>query len=299
MRASPGSNLSLAFVLTQFDERFTDRTVYLVDNEDAHLLDSKTGPLAFIIPGDKSPARWVRRVTSIEVRQRLTQIWRLNTALPPGGKTLARKNYRLWQGNALPASLFRALGLLFVGVATATAAEAPSSDSTQEWRLDFESGILWHFTGSASTLDYVLLPQILSLVGPADIQRRVLGGELVLRSRYSLLLEPILQAPEHHYYGGSAAGLLEWWDDRRTRCLFLTSGGGFGWLDAKGYEIPGGQGQEFNFNWFIYGGGRIRVAKRCAATVGVYYQHVSNGHFDKLDPGVNAIGPMLNASWRF
>jgi hypothetical protein len=68
MRASPGSNLSLAFVLNRFDGRFTDRTVCLVDNEDAPLPDSKKGPFALAIPGDKSPARWVRRVTSIEVR---------------------------------------------------------------------------------------------------------------------------------------------------------------------------------------------------------------------------------------
>ena len=196
-------------------------------------------------------------------------------------------------------ALVGALGFLFAGVAAAIAMESPSSDPTQQWRLDVESGILWHFTGSASPLDYVFLPQMLSLVGPADFQRRVFGGELVLRSRYSLLLEPILQSPEHHYYGGSAAGLLEWWDDRRVRCFFLASGGGIGWLDAKGYEIPGGQGQEFNFNWLVYGGGRVVVAERCAATVGVYYQHVSNGHFDKVDPGVNAIGPMLNVSWRF
>ena len=185
--------------------------------------------------------------------------------------------------------MLRASGLLLVGVATAAAMESPSSDPTQEWRLDFESGTLWHFAGSASPLDYVFLPQILSLVGSPNIQRPFLGGELVLRSRYSLLLEPILHAPEHHYYGGSAAGLLEWWDDRRTRCLFLTSGGGFGWLDAKGYEIRGGQGQEFNFNWLIYAGGRIRVAERFAATIGVYYQHVSNGHL-ALDQSLGTRG---------
>lgn len=196
-------------------------------------------------------------------------------------------------------ALIGACGLLLAGATAAMAADSPPADPAQQWRLDVESGILWHFTGSASPLDYVFLPQIVSLVGPANFQRQILGGDLLLRSRYSLLLEPILRSPEHHYYGGSAAGLLEWWDRRRTRCLFLTSGGGFGWLDAKGYEIPGGQGQEFNFNWLAYLGGRVLLGGRCNATVGVYYQHVSNGHFDKVDPGVNAIGPMLNASWPF
>lgn len=172
-----------------------------------------------------------------------------------------------------------------------------ADDPIQPWRLDLESGVLWHFAGSSSPQDYVFLPQLISLVGPANFVRRVLGHDLFLRSRYSLLLEPILQAPEHHYYAGSVSGLLEWWNDARTYCLFFTSGGGFGWLDARGYSIPGGQGQEFNLNWLIYGGGRLRLSGRSTAGLGLYFQHVSNGHLNKLDPGVNAIGPMLNIGW--
>jgi hypothetical protein len=194
-----------------------------------------------------------------------------------------------------------ALGWLWPLATAATLAATPvsESDPTQDWRLDFESGVLWHFAGSASPLDYVFLPQILSLVAPANFQRGLWGGDIVLRSRYSLILDPIVQAPEHHYYAASACGMLEWWDHLRTRCLFFASGGGLGWLDAKGYSIPGGQGQEFNLNWLIYGGARFRLAPRWTASLGLYFQHVSNGHLNKLDPGVNALGPMLNASWRF
>jgi len=196
--------------------------------------------------------------------------------------------------------LLRLIWLLpLTAVAALPAAPASEVDPTQVWRVDFESGVLWHFAGSASPLDYVFLPQILSLIGPANFHRPFLGGEIFLRSRYSVILDPIVQAPEHHYFAASASGLLEWWDLARTRCLFFTSGGGCGWLDAKGYEIAGGQGQEFNFNWLIYGGARFRVAPRWTASLGLYFQHVSNGHLDKLDPGVNALGPMLNASWRF
>jgi hypothetical protein len=196
--------------------------------------------------------------------------------------------------------MFRGPALFLLAAVAATAGTPLSlEDPTQVWRFDYETGVLWHFAGSASPLDYVFLPQMLSLVAPANFHRRVLGHDLFLRSRYSLLLEPIVQAPEHHYYAGSAAGLLEWWDDRRTYCLFLASGGGLGWLDAKGYSIPGGQGQEFNLNWLIYSGGRLQLSPRCSASLGLYFQHVSNGHLNKLDPGVNTIGPMLNASWRF
>jgi hypothetical protein len=111
--------------------------------------------------------------------------------------------------------------------------------------------------------------------------------------------EPILQGPEHHYYAVSASGLLEWWNLRRTECLFFTSGGGFGWLDAKGQQVAGAQGQEFNVNWLAYAGGRLRLASRWTASLGLYFQHVSNGHLNKVDPGINAIGPMLNAGLQF
>jgi hypothetical protein len=65
-RASDG--YAVAFALTEFDERFTDRTIYLADGEDGHPLDAKWGPLALIIPGDRTPARWARMIVSIDVQ---------------------------------------------------------------------------------------------------------------------------------------------------------------------------------------------------------------------------------------
>jgi hypothetical protein len=72
-----------------------------------------------------------------------------------------------------------------------------------------------------------------------------------------------------------------------------------GELDAHGYEIAGAQGQEFNLTWFIYGGARLRFTDRLNASVGLYFQHLSNGHLNKVDPGLNALGPMLSAGWHF
>lgn len=159
--------------------------------------------------------------------------------------------------------------------------------------------MLWRFTGSATPLDYVIEPTLLSLVDPPILHFKLCGGDLVLRSRYSLIWEPIIKGPEHHYYGATASGLLEWWNPRRTQCIFFTSGGGFGWLDAVGQQVAGAQGQEFNFTWLAYGGARWRIGRQWTASMGLYFQHLSNGHFNKVDPGINALGPMLNAGWRF
>jgi hypothetical protein len=70
-------------------------------------------------------------------------------------------------------------------------------------------------------------------------------------------------------------------------------------MDSKGHEIVGAQGEDFNFNWFAYGGMRFRCADRLSASLGLYFQHVSNGGMNKVNPGLDALGPMLSLGWHF
>ena len=118
-----------------------------------------------------------------------------------------------------------------------------------------------------------------------------------MRSRISLLIEPIVQGPENHYIGVAAAGELEW--RRGPFTVFFASGGGFGGMDSKGYEIPGGQGQDFNLNWLIHTGARYQVDERWTWSLGLYFQHISNRRMDKVNPGLNALGPTLGVARRF
>jgi hypothetical protein len=173
-------------------------------------------------------------------------------------------------------------------------------DPTQRWEVDYESGLLWRFTGSATPLSYTVLAQELTVKSPlVGTPRPFLGGDLVLRNRFSFLGETILMGPEHHFIGGTASGIMEWWDKRRTRCLFFASGGGVGWLDSKGHEITGAQGEDFNFTWLAYAGARIRLGERLSGSAGIYFQHVSNRYLNPVNPGLNAVGPMLTLSWHF
>ena len=176
---------------------------------------------------------------------------------------------------------------------------ALAADPLDRWEVDFETGVLWKVGGGATPLDYVVMPQILSLKTPAVAQWAFFGGDLVMRSRFSLLIEPIVKGPESHYIGASASGILEWWDQARTRSLFFSSGGGLGGMDSKGYEVKGAQGQDLNFNWFIYSGARFRGGERWTASVGVYFQHISNTGLDEVNPGLNSLGPMLSVGWDF
>ena len=173
-------------------------------------------------------------------------------------------------------------------------------DPVQHWELDYESGILWRFTGDATPLAYTVLPQMLTVKSPlVGTIRPFFGGDLVIRNRFSLLGEPIIAGPEHHFIGGAASGLMEWWDKRRTRALFFAAGGGIGWLDSKGHQIKGAQGEDFNLNWLAYTGVRLLSRKRMSASAGVYFQHISNRYMNPVNPGLNAVGPMLSIGWHY
>ncbi len=173
-------------------------------------------------------------------------------------------------------------------------------DPAAHWEFDYESGVLWKFTGDATPLGYTFEPQILTVQSPINGDARSLwGGDLLIRNRFSLLVEPISTGPEHHFYGITASGDMEWWDKKRTHSIFFAAGGGIGWLDSKGHQIKGAQGEDFNLTWLLYPGVRIMFKNRMSASAGVYFQHISNRNMNAINPGVNAIGPMLSVGWHY
>jgi lipid A 3-O-deacylase len=173
-------------------------------------------------------------------------------------------------------------------------------DPAQHWEFDYESGVLWKFTGDATPLTYTVIPQILTVKSPlAGNAVSFAGGELSIRNRFSLLVEPISDGPEHHFYGITASGDIEWWDASRTRSVFFAAGGGIGWLDSKGHQIKGAQGEDFNLTWLAYPGVRYVFRKGMSASAGVYFQHISNRYLNRINPGLNAIGPMVSVGWHF
>jgi hypothetical protein len=173
-------------------------------------------------------------------------------------------------------------------------------DPLKHWEFDFESGALMRVGGNASQLNYVILPQMLTFKSPTILRLgKVAGGDLVLRHRMSLLLEPFVEGPEHYYFGISGSGIIEWWNAERTFSLFFSSGGGVGWMDSKGYEVEGAQGQDLNFNWFLYGGARWMCWDRVSLSLGLLYQHVSNTGLDEVNPGLDTLGPMMSVGWHF
>lgn len=188
----------------------------------------------------------------------------------------------------------------FISLASPVRADTSNGDREgfASWSVDAYSGSLHSVGSNASPLDYQLLPQIISLRSRPVMRRDVGDSTLVVRSRFSLLLEPIVRGPESYFIGFAASPSIELWNPDRSIVTFISIGGGFGWMDSRGYSVEGAQGQDFNLNWFIHAGMNKIMSDRLSFSLGVYFQHISNGGMDKINPGVDAVGPMIGISWK-
>lgn len=172
-------------------------------------------------------------------------------------------------------------------------------DPLDHWEIGYETASLWSFGGNATPLNYVFLPQIVTIKTRPMLDFDLGGGKLVVRNRLSILGEAIVEGPESYFFGVTGGASIEWWNAPRTFSVFLSAGGGIGVLDSRGYEVPGGQGQDFNLTWYVHSGLRYRFSEHLSASLGVYFQHVSNSGQDEVNPGVDALGPTLGVAWHF
>ena len=66
--ATATDGYQVAYAIAEVDAGFTDQIVLLADKRDGRPLLPDTGPLQIVVPLDKRPARWVRQVVKLEVR---------------------------------------------------------------------------------------------------------------------------------------------------------------------------------------------------------------------------------------
>jgi DMSO/TMAO reductase YedYZ molybdopterin-dependent catalytic subunit len=57
------------FAWAELDPDFMDKPLYLVTHRDGRPLSSNDGPIELVAPGEKRPARWVKQVTALTIRQ--------------------------------------------------------------------------------------------------------------------------------------------------------------------------------------------------------------------------------------
>ena len=175
----------------------------------------------------------------------------------------------------------------------------PPADPMDQWGVELHTSALMKIGDSATPLDYTFLAQMLIFKSPQHFHRKLGSGDFFYRVRTTLLLEPIVRGPESYFVGVAFSPSLEWRSAARDFTGFFSAGGGVGWMDARGHQIAGAQGQDFNLNWFIHSGGSYHWSPQLSGSLGVYFQHLSNGGMNKINPGVNALGPTLGLVWKF
>lgn len=167
----------------------------------------------------------------------------------------------------------------------------------QPWTTEavsVETGLLWQ-AGHSTPLSYRLIPTQLSWRSPAVLGHEFADGtRLVLRNRFTLLGTYVQQGPESHYLALDGSPSVEWWNKAGTWSAYGGAGGGFGGLDSQG--VKGAQGQDFTFNWFARAGFEHVVGKNLRFSVGIMFQHMSNGGQTKPNPGIDAVGFNLGFS---
>jgi lipid A 3-O-deacylase len=163
--------------------------------------------------------------------------------------------------------------------------------------ISLETGALWQI-GVHTPLDYTLIPNQV-VYRSADVLGWSLegGSSIALRHRFALLGTYFAEGPETLYVGLSASPSLEWWAASGTWGLYMGAGGGAGWLDDQ--DVEGAQGQSFTLNWFAQLGAEWMINDGMSLRAGMMFQHMSNGGMTTPNPGIDALGFTVSASWKF
>ena len=112
------------------------------------------------------------------------------------------------------------------------------------------------------------------------------------------MVEPITRGPENFYYGISV-GLRYNFVKPNARFIPYVSGGvGLGWIDSHASHF-GAQGQDFTFNILTAVGVSYKIDDHWKATVGILYQHLSNGGQTDPNPSLNLLGPQIGVTYSF
>ena len=188
------------------------------------------------------------------------------------------------------------IGIMGFSPGLGLASEAVEAPWTRN-AFDLETGVLWEMGGN-TPLDYTLVQTELSWRSPFVLKKDFDDGSvLVVRHHASLLGAWVAEGPESHYFGIAGSPSLEWWSANQAWSAYFSIGGGIGVIDST--DVEGGQGQDFTLNWFAKAGLQYQINDETAVFGGPFFQHMSNGGATDPNPGIDALGFTLGASFSF
>ncbi|MCP5537928.1 MAG: acyloxyacyl hydrolase [Akkermansiaceae bacterium] len=175
--------------------------------------------------------------------------------------------------------------------------DAPRVVSWKRHTLDVETGLIWN-VGSNTPIPYRIVPTQFSWRSPYVWKKDFSGGsKLLFRNQVSVIADWVQHGPEDYYIGLSGAPSIEWWSADDKWSVYAAVGGGFGLTNST--NVPGGQGQDFTYNWFAKSGLRYQFDQDFGVYGGVFFQHLSNRGATDPNPGVDALGFTMGVSFSF
>lgn len=187
--------------------------------------------------------------------------------------------------------------VLALGLTALSSGARAESHPADRWELAIEAGYLEKVKEN-SPLDYTIVPLQAAWRSPAflDLWNGENGARLTVRHRIAVVLETYLEGGEDYYFAFAGAPTFELWNPGRSAALFFEIGGGAGLTNSK--DIPGGQGQDFTFNWFTQLGARHQFNADQAITVAGYFTHHSNLGMTDPNPGIDVLGVNVGMVWK-
>ena len=190
------------------------------------------------------------------------------------------------------------LPALMLGLLATPISVCADDHPADHWEVAVEAGYLEKVKNN-SPLDYVIVPVQVAWRSPAFIElwNGESGARLTVRNRMAVILETYLEGAEDYYFAFAGAPSFELRNAAQQSALFFEIGGGAGLTNSKG--VPGGQGQDFAFNWFSQLGVRHQFSKNQAITAAGYFTHHSNLGMTDPNPGIDVLGLNLGLIWQF
>lgn len=115
---------------------------------------------------------------------------------------------------------------------------------------------------------------------------------------FSGVAEPILRGPENFYYGISIGLRYNFLLPGSRFVPYVSGGVGLGWIDSHA-NVNGAQGQDFTFNVVSAAGVSYRINDRWRASLGLVFEHLSNGGQTDPNPSLNLLGPQIGLTYSY
>jgi len=114
---------------------------------------------------------------------------------------------------------------------------------------------------------------------------------------FSGVAEPIFRGPENFYYGISIGLRYNFLPGSRFT-PYVSGGVGLGWIDSHA-NVIGAQGQDFTFNVVSAAGVSYQIDDHWKASLGLVFQHLSNGGQTDPNPSLNLLGPQIGLTYSY